>query len=199
MNWLRPFLLVLAAIFLGLGLFLPIIRFERLYFFSETPSLLELVAALFEEGDVALSLVVGLFSIVFPIVKLAGLAVQLSGRVRQAGFFGRAMPHLEVVDDGCDAGGDRRLRREEQRPGCCGLAAGPLVLRRLGHHRRGAAVAVPDRIRAELSRLSETERCRCVRGSGTFCFPVRAGTREFGVSDDIAECAWCAGRQGRDR
>lgn len=94
MNWLRPFLLVLAAIFLGLGLFLPIIRFERLYFFSETPSLLELVAALFEEGDVALSLVVGLFSIVFPIVKLAGLTVQLSGRVRQAGFFGRAMPHL---------------------------------------------------------------------------------------------------------
>jgi paraquat-inducible protein A len=94
MNWLRPLLLVLAAIFLTLGLFLPIIRFERLYFFTETPSLLELVAVLFREGDVALSLVVGLFSIVFPIVKLSGLAVQLSGRAAEAGLFRRAMPHL---------------------------------------------------------------------------------------------------------
>ncbi|CDZ57546.1 paraquat-inducible protein A [Neorhizobium galegae] len=94
MNWLRPLLLALAAIFLALGLFLPIIRFERLYFFSETPSPLELVAVLFREGDLALSLVVGLFSIVFPIVKLAGLAVQLSGRAVGAGFFRRAMPHL---------------------------------------------------------------------------------------------------------
>ncbi|MBP2557992.1 paraquat-inducible protein A [Neorhizobium galegae] len=94
MNWLRPLLLALAAIFLALGLFLPIIRFERLYFFSETPSLLELVAVLFREGDLALSLVVGLFSIVFPIVKLAGLTVQFSGLAAEAGFFRRAMPHL---------------------------------------------------------------------------------------------------------
>jgi paraquat-inducible protein A len=54
----------------------------------------ELVTALFREGDMALSLVVGLFSIVFPIVKLAGLAVQLSGRAAEAGFLRRAMPHL---------------------------------------------------------------------------------------------------------
>ncbi|MCJ9673251.1 MULTISPECIES: paraquat-inducible protein A [unclassified Neorhizobium] len=94
MNWLRPLLLALATIFLALGLFLPIIRFERLYFFTETPSLLALVAALFQEGDVALSMVVGLFSIVFPIVKLLGLAVQLSGRSAEGGFFRRAMPHL---------------------------------------------------------------------------------------------------------
>ena len=94
MRWLRPVLLLLAAIFLGLGLLLPIIRFERLYFFTETPSLVELVAALFRQGDVALSLVVGLFSIVFPIAKLAGLALQLSGRAGEAGVFRRAMPHL---------------------------------------------------------------------------------------------------------
>ncbi len=49
---------------------------------------------LFREGDVALSLVVGLFSIVFPIVKLAGLAVQLSDRAAESGLLGRAMPHL---------------------------------------------------------------------------------------------------------
>lgn len=94
MNRLRPLLLVLAAIFLTLGLFLPIIRFERLYFFSETPSLVELVATLFWQGDMALALVVGLFSIVFPIAKLAGIAVQLSGQAGKAGLYGRMMPHL---------------------------------------------------------------------------------------------------------
>ncbi|WP_105383394.1 paraquat-inducible protein A [Neorhizobium alkalisoli] len=94
MIWLRLLLLVLAASFLALGLFLPIIRFDKLYFFSEAPSLIDLVTALFREGDIALFLVVGLFSIVFPIVKLIGLAVQLSGRAGEAGLFRRAMPHL---------------------------------------------------------------------------------------------------------
>ena len=59
--WIGPVLFAIAAICLALGLFLPIIRFETLYFFEETPSLLELVAALFRGGDIALSLVVGFF------------------------------------------------------------------------------------------------------------------------------------------
>ncbi|MFB9947708.1 paraquat-inducible protein A [Rhizobium puerariae] len=94
MNWLRPLLLVLAAVFLALGLVLPIIRFERLYFFSETPSLIELVGALFQTGDVGLALVVGLFSIVFPVFKLTGLAMQFSGLAGRAGLFSRVLPHL---------------------------------------------------------------------------------------------------------
>lgn len=94
MIWLRSLLLILAASFLALGLFLPIIRFDKLYFFSEAPSLIELVAALFREGDIVLFLVVGLFSIVFPIVKLIGLAVQLLSGAGEGGLFRRAMPHL---------------------------------------------------------------------------------------------------------
>lgn len=94
MSLVRPLLLLLAAIFLALGLILPIIRLERLYFFTETPSLVELVASLFQTGDTGLALLVGLFSIIFPIFKLAGLAIQLSGRVDEAGLFRRAMPHL---------------------------------------------------------------------------------------------------------
>ncbi len=93
-KWLRPLLLLMAAVFLVLGLFLPIIRFERLYFFSDAPSLVGLVSGLFLEGNVALSLLVGLFSIVFPVAKLVGLAVQLSGKAAEAGLFRRAMPHL---------------------------------------------------------------------------------------------------------
>lgn len=91
---LRPGLFVTAAICLALGLFLPILRFETFYFFSQTPSLIELVTALFESGDVALSLVVALFSIAFPIVKLAGIGLQLFGKAGEAGLFRRVMPHL---------------------------------------------------------------------------------------------------------
>lgn len=100
MKLLQPLLLILAAFFLALGLVLPIIRFDRLYFFSETPSLTELVAALWRGGDVGLAIIVGLFSIVFPIVKLAALAVQMlfgSAEADGAGkgtVFRRAMPYL---------------------------------------------------------------------------------------------------------
>lgn len=94
MTWLKPALLLVAAICLGFGLFLPIIRFDSFYFFSETPSLIELVVALAGQGDLLLALVVGLFSIAFPILKLTGIGLQLLGRGRQAGIVGRLMPHL---------------------------------------------------------------------------------------------------------
>jgi len=83
-----------ASVCLVLGLFLPIIRFETFYFFEETPSLVELVDALFRGGDIALSLIVGLFSIVFPIAKLAGIGLQLRGGAGRSGLFRRVMPHL---------------------------------------------------------------------------------------------------------
>jgi paraquat-inducible protein A len=87
-------LLALAALFLVFGLFLPIIRFERLYFFNETPSLLELVSGLWSQGDTGLCVLVGLFSIVFPIVKLIGLGLQIFMRDGSLVFLRRAMPHL---------------------------------------------------------------------------------------------------------
>jgi len=92
--WLGPVLFLTAAVCLVLGLFLPIIRFDTLYFFEETPSLIELVDALFRDGDIALSLVVGLFSIAFPVVKLAGIGLQLWGRGGENRLLRRVMPHL---------------------------------------------------------------------------------------------------------
>lgn len=93
-TWLRPLLLLIASACLALGLFLPIMRFERLYFFTETPSLIELVLALFRGGDVWLAFVVGLFSIAFPIMKLAGIGFQLVHAAGANGLLGRLMPHL---------------------------------------------------------------------------------------------------------
>ncbi len=94
MAWMRATCLALAVVFLGLGVCLPIIRLDRLYFFSETPSLAEIVTSLFEQGDAGLALVVGLFSIVFPIMKLSSLALQLISPSGEGGWFRRAMSYL---------------------------------------------------------------------------------------------------------
>ena len=92
-HWIRVLLLALATVCLGLGLLLPVIRFDTLYFFSEEPSLIELVAALIQNGDVLLALLVGLFSIAFPVLKLMAIAVQLTeGKGRRR--IDRVMPHL---------------------------------------------------------------------------------------------------------
>lgn len=68
---LRPFLLLIAAIGFGLGIALPLVRFEKLYFFSETPSLLGIIAGLWKDGSGGLAIVVALFSLVFPVLKMA--------------------------------------------------------------------------------------------------------------------------------
>jgi paraquat-inducible protein A len=87
-------LLVLAPICLAAGLTLPIVQFDRLYFFTEAPSLVELVAGLWRGGDTGLAFVVGLFSIVLPMAKLVWLAAEFLPLHRPSGFLARVMPFL---------------------------------------------------------------------------------------------------------
>jgi len=67
---LRSLFLLIAAISFGLGISLPLVRLEKLYFFTETPSLITVIAGLWNDGSMGLSMVIALFSIVFPIAKL---------------------------------------------------------------------------------------------------------------------------------
>ena len=67
---LRPICLLTAAISFGLGISLPLVHFQKFFIFSETPSLLEVVWGLWQQSDVGLAVLVGLFSLVFPVVKL---------------------------------------------------------------------------------------------------------------------------------
>lgn len=94
---LSKFLLILvAAVFLMLGLFLPIMRFDSFYFFSKTPSLVGIVSSLWMSGDILLALLVGGFSILFPILKLAALfwgAIRGEGQPTRSRFR-RVMPYL---------------------------------------------------------------------------------------------------------
>lgn len=97
MIFIVPVLLVLSALSLAFGLVLPLVRFEKLYFFDETPSLIDIVGSLWGQGNVGLAVLVALFSIVFPVVKLLGIAVEaiapsLSGG--KASRFTRLLPVL---------------------------------------------------------------------------------------------------------
>ncbi len=93
---LRPILLVAAPFLLALGLTLPLIRFEKLYFFDETPSLVGIVASLWNGGDVALAIIVALVSIVLPILKIVGLAAEgmAAGVKSGSAFYRHVIPHL---------------------------------------------------------------------------------------------------------
>lgn len=70
-----PLLLFVASFCFGLGLVLPIAAFTRLFMFTENPSLLEVIASLWREGDWAIAAIVGLFSVAFPAAKLIVLHI----------------------------------------------------------------------------------------------------------------------------
>jgi len=70
MPFLIPCLLLFAAISFGLGISLPLVKFEKLYFFEESPSLIGLFQGLWTEGNIAIALALFVFSLLFPVIKL---------------------------------------------------------------------------------------------------------------------------------
>jgi len=86
--------LVLAPLFFGLGIVLPLMRFETLYFFDRSPSLLGVVGTLWSGDDPVLAVVVGLVSVAFPVVKLLAISAEAIGVARNSGWTMRLLPHL---------------------------------------------------------------------------------------------------------
>jgi paraquat-inducible protein A len=79
MRLVLPLVLFAATLSLGLGLVLPLVRIDRLFFFTDEPSLLTIVSGLWAEDETLLSLVIALFSFVFPSLKLGLLHVVAYG------------------------------------------------------------------------------------------------------------------------
>ncbi|WP_416064466.1 paraquat-inducible protein A [Rhizobium sp. ZK1] len=95
LSAVRPILLVAAPFLLALGLVLPLVRFEKLWFFDETPSLLEIVASLWSGDDVALAALVALVSIVLPLLKMIGVAAEsMAAGSTGSLFYRNVVPHL---------------------------------------------------------------------------------------------------------
>jgi len=82
-------LMLTAAFSFGLGLTLPLMRFEKLYFFEETPSLLSVISGLHGEGEILLAVLILAFSVVLPAIKLALLFI--------AGFGGRGRRQMLLL------------------------------------------------------------------------------------------------------
>jgi paraquat-inducible protein A len=97
MRNMKAIFLVAAPFLLALGLVLPLVRFEKLYFFSETPSLLAIIQSLWQTGDGFLAAIVALVSIVLPVLKMVSLAVEaISDGEGGTGtfFFSHVVPQL---------------------------------------------------------------------------------------------------------
>jgi len=102
LSMIRPVLLIAAPFLLALGLILPLVRFETLYFFNKTPSLIEIVLSLWQGGDGLLAAIVALVSIVLPFLKMIGITVEAMGITAEATAAGRSgslfcrrvVPHL---------------------------------------------------------------------------------------------------------
>ncbi len=84
MRLMIALLLPIATFSFTLGITLPLMRLEKLYFLEEQPSLLEVINGLWLEGDGALAAIIALFSVVFPAAKIivVHVAVITGARLR---------------------------------------------------------------------------------------------------------------------
>lgn len=94
--WLKALLLVGASISFALGITLPLMRFESFYVFSTDASLIEVIQALWSDGDAALAILVALVSIVFPLTKILLVAVEeiAGNQLTQSNALARLVPVL---------------------------------------------------------------------------------------------------------
>ncbi len=96
-RFLPAVLVAAAGVALVAGLLLPAIEFRRLFVLPERHSLLGVVSALLRDGEWFLGGVLGAFSVVFPTLKLAAMAVPaaaIAARRRAASAALRWMGHL---------------------------------------------------------------------------------------------------------
>ena len=84
--WSVNLLLLLTAISLGFGLIMPLITFKQLIFFTNTFSVFSGVQALYSEKQYLLFIIILLFSIVIPILKLIMLVVNWNFPVNNKHF-----------------------------------------------------------------------------------------------------------------
>jgi paraquat-inducible protein A len=77
-NFVLSFLIILATVFFALGVILPVIRFTTIYVWSREHSIATIIWALFENDEYFLTVVLFLFSILFPFLKLFYLLTLLT-------------------------------------------------------------------------------------------------------------------------
>lgn len=84
--WTVNLLLLITAASLGFGLVMPLITFKQLIFFTNTFSVFSGIQALYSEKHYLLFIIIFLFSIVIPILKLIMLMVNWNFPVSNNNF-----------------------------------------------------------------------------------------------------------------
>lgn len=69
-NFVLSFLIIVATVFLVLGIILPVIRFTTVYVWTNEHSIATIIYALYQNQEYFLTTVLFLFSILFPFLKL---------------------------------------------------------------------------------------------------------------------------------
>lgn len=94
-NFVLSFLIILATVFFALGVILPAIRFTTVYVWSREHSIATIIWALFENDEYFLTVVLFLFSILFPFLKLLYLLTLLLSPDLSSEFRTRSIATME--------------------------------------------------------------------------------------------------------
>ncbi|HIP94940.1 MAG TPA: paraquat-inducible protein A [Leucothrix sp.] len=91
-------LLLLASLAsLIIGITAPLLTLEKMYFFNNTVSLFSTIQELFHQKEWFLFLVITLFSLCIPIIKITGLVLILNVEYAKGSFFDKALYIIETI------------------------------------------------------------------------------------------------------
>jgi paraquat-inducible protein A len=93
-SFLLGILIVAATVCLVLGLTLPIVRLTRFYVWTDVHSMISILEELYAAKEFFLAVVIGLFSVVFPFIKLLYLLGLFSARNVNPARRSRLLRHM---------------------------------------------------------------------------------------------------------
>ncbi len=90
-------LLLVALAALIIGVTAPLLTLEKLYFFENTVSLFTTVTGLFAQKEWFLFIVIALFSLCIPIIKISSLVLILNVEYKKGSFLDKALHVIEMI------------------------------------------------------------------------------------------------------
>jgi len=90
-------LLMLALATLIIGVTAPLLTLEKMYFFENTISLFSTITGLFEQKEWFLFIVIALFSLCVPIIKIASLLLILNLEYAKGSILDKTLHIIELV------------------------------------------------------------------------------------------------------
>lgn len=89
--------LMFALACLVIGVTAPLLTLEKMYFFENTVSLLSTVKGLFLQKEWFLFIVIAVFSLVVPVIKIAGLVLILNLEYAKGSFWDKTLHVIEMI------------------------------------------------------------------------------------------------------